>query len=202
MGAAQKGDKGVLKWITSTLVDKGSKKTTGKDKGKMPMGKNDEKGLEKRKAKAEAAKSELKQKQEELRDNPHDEQLKEMVKELQHKARFLVDVERRFYAKKTKCKFLLEEVISSIIRGIESFWLGVLPISAVVLDRITGMCRRFLWGSNSAQVAWHTMCLSKQEGELGLRDTRRWNDNYSPKPFATFMPRKILYGASGFIIST
>ncbi|KAI5676790.1 hypothetical protein M9H77_07740 [Catharanthus roseus] len=43
------GDKGVLKWITSTLVDKGSKKTTGKDKGKMPMGKNEEKGLEKRK---------------------------------------------------------------------------------------------------------------------------------------------------------
>ncbi|KAI5666818.1 hypothetical protein M9H77_16671 [Catharanthus roseus] len=342
MGDAQKGDKGILKRITSTLVDKGSKRTTGKDKGKMPMGKNEEKGLEKRKgtkqytlcyklkkfkrslkdlnwkhyghisAKAEVAKSKLKQKHEKLHNNPHDEQLKKMVRELQHKARFLVDAERRFYAQKTKCEFLLEgdrnsklfyslakrnakrnfiaaltkedgsrtsslkeiqeelirfygdllgtknevkgfdatimnegiflagmdeyekeaiidlteffernmpfrylgvplsslylkvvdfapllnnvsstlltwaglnlsyagklEVISSVVQGIESFGLGVLPISTTVLDRITGMCRRFLWGSNSAQVAWHTMCLSKQEGGLGLRDMRRWND--------------------------
>ncbi|KAI5649026.1 hypothetical protein M9H77_35031 [Catharanthus roseus] len=44
-----KSDKGVLIRITSILVDKGSKKTTGKDKGKMLMGKNKEKGLEKRK---------------------------------------------------------------------------------------------------------------------------------------------------------
>ncbi|KAI5653800.1 hypothetical protein M9H77_30987 [Catharanthus roseus] len=60
--------------------------------------------------------------------------------------------------------------------GMESFWLGVLPISAAVLDRITSMCRRFLWGGNLARVAWHTMCLSKLEGRLGLRDTRTWND--------------------------
>ncbi|KAI5676791.1 hypothetical protein M9H77_07741 [Catharanthus roseus] len=184
-----------------------------------------------------------------------------MVRELQHKSMFLVDAEQRFYAKKTKCEFLLEgdrnsklfhslakrnakrnfiaaptkedisttnsleeiqeeltrfygdllgtknevqgfdatimkeglkvadfspllnkvsstlltwaglslsyagrlEVISPVVNGIESFWLGVLPISAAVLDRIIAMCRRFLWGGNSARVAWHTMCLSIQE---------------------------------------
>ncbi|KAI5653106.1 hypothetical protein M9H77_30293 [Catharanthus roseus] len=69
-----------------------------------------------------------------------------------------------------------ESYISSVVQGIESFWLGVLSISAATLDRVTAMCRRFLSGGNSARVAWHTMCLSKQEGGLGLRDTQRWND--------------------------
>ncbi|KAI5670954.1 hypothetical protein M9H77_11318 [Catharanthus roseus] len=59
-------------------------------------------------SKSEAAKLELKQKQEELHDNLHDEQLKEMVRELQYKARFLVDAEWRFYAQKAQCEFLLE----------------------------------------------------------------------------------------------
>ncbi|KAI5667594.1 hypothetical protein M9H77_17447 [Catharanthus roseus] len=200
-------------------------------------------------AKAEAAKSELKQKQEELHENSHDEQLKEMVRELQHKARnsklfhslakrnakrnfiaaltkkdgsttsSLVEIQEeltRFYedllGTKMRCKAFMQhiflagmdeyvkeaimdltgfsegdmpfrylgvlffgvylkmtdfspllnkvsstlltsfnlsyagrlEVISSVVQGIESFWLGVLPISVAMLDRITGMCRRFL----------------------------------------------------------
>ncbi|KAI5658672.1 hypothetical protein M9H77_27465 [Catharanthus roseus] len=245
-------------------------------------------------ARAEVAKSDLNQKPEELHNNPHDEQLKEMVRELQHKARFLVDAERRFYAPKTKCEFLLEEkskrnfietltiedgsttssleeiqeelnrfygdlsgtknevqgfdavimneglkvsamqadflcrectmheiklpyfapllnkvsstlltwaglnlsyadrleVISYMVQGIESFWLGVLPISAAVLDKITPICRRFLWGGNSARVAWHTMCLSKQEGGLRLRDTQRWNDALLSKAISNIHAKK------------
>lgn len=68
------------------------------------------------------------------------------------------------------------EVISLVVQEIESFWLGVVSVSATVLDRITSLCRRFLWGRNSARVAWSTMCLNKKQGGLGLGDTRRWND--------------------------
>lgn len=32
------------------------------------------------------------------------------------------------------------EVIYSVVQGIEAFWLGILPISASVLDRITSLC--------------------------------------------------------------
>ncbi|KAI5652831.1 hypothetical protein M9H77_30018 [Catharanthus roseus] len=67
------------------------------------------------------------------------------------------------------------EFINSLIQGIESFWLGILPVSGAVLDRFTCLCRRFLWGS-SAKVAWNTMCLKKQHGGLGLRDIKRWNE--------------------------
>lgn len=68
------------------------------------------------------------------------------------------------------------EIVKSVVQGIQSFWLGVLPIPAVVLDRIIRMCRRFIWTGNFAIVAWKTMLLEKEHGGLGLRDTRKWND--------------------------
>ncbi|KAI5683711.1 hypothetical protein M9H77_04939 [Catharanthus roseus] len=68
------------------------------------------------------------------------------------------------------------EVICSVIQDIESFWLGILPISMAVLDRLTSLYRRFLWGGNYAPVTWKAMCLSKEQVGLGLRDTRNWND--------------------------
>ncbi|KAI5649607.1 hypothetical protein M9H77_35612 [Catharanthus roseus] len=60
--------------------------------------------------------------------------------------------------------------------GIESFWLGILPISAAVMYRLTSLSRKFLWGGNYAHIAWKTMCSSKEHGGLGLRDTGSWND--------------------------
>ncbi|KAI5649510.1 hypothetical protein M9H77_35515 [Catharanthus roseus] len=85
-------------------AQKGSKKTTEKDKGKLPMVKNEENGLEKRKV-------------EKILEGFEQETLwayfnqgggDEIGAQAEHKARFLVDAERRFYAKKTKCEFLLE----------------------------------------------------------------------------------------------
>ncbi|KAI5653768.1 hypothetical protein M9H77_30955 [Catharanthus roseus] len=87
--------------------------------------------------------------------------------------------------KRVSNTLLTWEALISRMQGIESSWPGVLPISAAVLHRITSMCRRFLWGGNLARVAWHTMCLSKLEGRLGLRDTRTWNDALLSKPMIT-----------------
>ncbi|KAI5652779.1 hypothetical protein M9H77_29966 [Catharanthus roseus] len=60
--------------------------------------------------------------------------------------------------------------------GILCFWLGILPMSAAVIDRIASLCKRFLWGGNFAKVAWNTLCYQKQQGRLGLRDSKKWND--------------------------
>lgn len=68
------------------------------------------------------------------------------------------------------------EIIKTVIQGIQSFWLGIMPISTAVADRITALCRRFLWGGDNAKVSWKTVCLSKKEGGVGLRDIKAWND--------------------------
>lgn len=49
MVAVQKGYKRAQKWITPILLDKGAKKNLTKDKGKMPMGRNEATALERRK---------------------------------------------------------------------------------------------------------------------------------------------------------
>ncbi|KAI5663885.1 hypothetical protein M9H77_23208 [Catharanthus roseus] len=54
--------------------------------------------------------------------------------------------------------------------------LGILPPSVAVMDRIASLCRRFLWGGNVAKVAWKTLCCQKQQGGLGLRESKKWND--------------------------
>lgn len=93
------------------------------------------------------------------------------------------------------------EVICSVVHGIKNFWLGVLPVSTVVLDRITGLCRRFIWGSNSTKVAWNTKCLDKQQGGLGLRDTRKWNDALLTKALWSVHAKKDTLCVSGFTIT-
>ncbi|VFR01205.1 unnamed protein product [Cuscuta campestris] len=62
------------------------------------------------------------------------------------------------------------ELIRAVIQGVQSFWLQAFPVQKYVLDRITSLCRDFLWGSKFAKVAWSDICKPKAEGGLGLRD--------------------------------
>ncbi|VFQ86115.1 unnamed protein product [Cuscuta campestris] len=39
------------------------------------------------------------------------------------------------------------ELIRAVIQGIEGFWFQAFPIHKSILDRITSLCRTFLWGS-------------------------------------------------------
>lgn len=66
-------------------------------------------------------------------------------------------------------------VEQKFVQGIHCFWLSVLPILLAVLDKVTGLCRRFLWVGHQPRIAWKTLCLPKQDGGLGLRDGRAWN---------------------------
>ncbi|CAH9111778.1 unnamed protein product [Cuscuta europaea] len=74
------------------------------------------------------------------------------------------------------------ELIKSVIQGVHSFWLQALPIPKAVLDRITYICRIFLWGCKCARVAWADVCLPLEEGGLGIHDTHIWNSALLAKP--------------------
>ncbi|VFQ64934.1 unnamed protein product [Cuscuta campestris] len=67
------------------------------------------------------------------------------------------------------------ELIRSVTQGIEGFWFQAFPIHKSVLDRITSLCRTFLWVSKFCKVAWEDICKPKDEGGLGLNQPRIWN---------------------------
>ncbi|VFQ89794.1 unnamed protein product [Cuscuta campestris] len=75
------------------------------------------------------------------------------------------------------------ELIRSVIQGIEGFWFQAFPIHKSVLDRITTLCKAFLWGSKFCKVAWDDICKPKDEGGLGLRNSTIWNQALLAKCF-------------------
>ncbi|VFQ94486.1 unnamed protein product, partial [Cuscuta campestris] len=68
------------------------------------------------------------------------------------------------------------ELIRAVVQGVQSFLHQAFPVQKYVLDRITSMCREFLWGSKLAKVAWVDICKPKVEGGLGLKDANTWNN--------------------------
>ncbi|CAH9087681.1 unnamed protein product [Cuscuta europaea] len=63
------------------------------------------------------------------------------------------------------------------MQGVQAFWLGIFPMPRAIIDKITSLCRLFLWGSKHSKVAWCDVCLPKSEGGLGVRDTK---DRFGP----------------------
>jgi hypothetical protein len=45
------------------------------------------------------------------------------------------------------------QLIKSVVQGVECFWLSLLPIPSAILDKLTSVCRGFLWGKNNSLVA-------------------------------------------------
>ncbi|GAA0153470.1 hypothetical protein LIER_37684 [Lithospermum erythrorhizon] len=48
-----------------------------------------------------------------------------------------------------------------------------MPIT--ILDAVSSMCLKFLWGSKNSKVKWDDVCAPKEEGGLGLKNTKVWN---------------------------
>jgi hypothetical protein len=66
------------------------------------------------------------------------------------------------------------------------FWISIFPIPAVVINKITSLCRNFLWTgdvlrSKSALVAWKQVCLPKDEGGLAVFNIKARNDSFFAK---------------------
>lgn len=82
------------------------------------------------------------------------------------------------------------ELIRAVLQGIGSFWLAILPIPAVVIDKIIRICRQFVWNSKSPLVAWKFICLPMAEGGLGLKDLKCWNMGFFLKVLWNFHTKK------------
>ena len=78
------------------------------------------------------------------------------------------------------------ELIKLVLHGMVQFWISIFPIPTVVINKITSLCRNFLWTGNmlrskSALVAWKQACLPKDEGGLGIYDIKARNDSFFAK---------------------
>ena len=67
------------------------------------------------------------------------------------------------------------QLITSVLQGVECFWLSIMPLPQGVIDRIYSICRSFMWTSKHPPVSWADMCRPKQESGLGFRDLKAWN---------------------------
>ena len=71
-------------------------------------------------------------------------------------------------------------LINSAIFGMFNYWASIFIIPNSVIERLTQICRNFLWGgkaeySTTPKVAWDSVCLDKTSGGLGIKDLAAWN---------------------------
>ncbi|KAL8463730.1 hypothetical protein ACS0TY_034404 [Phlomoides rotata] len=67
------------------------------------------------------------------------------------------------------------QLIQSVVQGVECFWLQCFPLPSAIISRIYSLCRLLLWGKKRPPVSWSSVCLPKEEGGLGIRDIKIWN---------------------------
>lgn len=82
------------------------------------------------------------------------------------------------------------ELIRSVLQGVECFWLSILPIPFGIIDKIYSVCRAFVWNSKHPPISWASLCNSKEEGGVGLRDLRCWNKSLLAKVLWDIHTRK------------
>ena len=89
------------------------------------------------------------------------------------------------------------ELITSILQGVECFWLSNLPMPVGVRrDKITRICGNLLWRGQcfvfkKALVAWDDICLPKNEGGLGFKNLEAWNLTLLSKNLWNIQAKKV-----------
>ena len=66
-------------------------------------------------------------------------------------------------------------LVNSVLFEIFNFWAQVFLLPQAVIDKVTKLCRNFLWGSEgeyrkAPYVAWDLVCLPKKKGGLGIKN--------------------------------
>lgn len=72
------------------------------------------------------------------------------------------------------------QLVKSVALQLQAYWCGAFLLPAKVQKIINIACRDFIWGSTKEKttmplVAWDTICFPKNEGGLGLKQTKVWN---------------------------
>ncbi|XP_074300954.1 uncharacterized protein LOC141632295 [Silene latifolia] len=71
-------------------------------------------------------------------------------------------------------------LVNSVLTSLYSYWATIFVIPKGVLKRIDALCRNYLWDGSteylrSPLVSSAKVCVPKQEGGLGIRDSYAWN---------------------------
>ncbi|XP_039036739.1 uncharacterized protein LOC120173726 [Hibiscus syriacus] len=72
------------------------------------------------------------------------------------------------------------ELIRAVLFSVANFWCRQLFVPQSIIKKIEQLCSRFFWkssdkASTGARVSWATICHSKSEGGLCLKDIKTWN---------------------------
>ena len=73
------------------------------------------------------------------------------------------------------------QLISSVLYNIQAYWCTMFIIPKLTCYKIEQIFNWFLWSGKEgnarrAKVEWESLCLPKEEGGLGLRRVKDWND--------------------------
>ncbi|XP_074271506.1 uncharacterized protein LOC141595438 [Silene latifolia] len=71
-------------------------------------------------------------------------------------------------------------LVSSVLSTMHNYWAPMFVLPKGVLQRVDNICRNFLWEGSSEygkvpSVGWQKVCVQKQEGGLGLKQSHVWN---------------------------
>ncbi|XP_062100013.1 uncharacterized protein LOC133805884 [Humulus lupulus] len=75
------------------------------------------------------------------------------------------------------------QLIHSVLLGIRAFWMSIFMLPKKVIVEIDHLCRKFLWGSSGRNdnrsklhlTNWDQVCLPKQMGGVGFKNSVKWN---------------------------
>ncbi|XP_042041211.1 uncharacterized protein LOC121786644 [Salvia splendens] len=82
------------------------------------------------------------------------------------------------------------ELITSVVKGVEAYWLQAFPIPWTIIEKLIGIARTFLWGKKYGQVAWDDVCKPKKVGGLGVRNLKAWNSALHAKTLWSIHSKK------------
>ncbi|XP_074267220.1 uncharacterized protein LOC141590534 [Silene latifolia] len=68
----------------------------------------------------------------------------------------------------------------SVLNTLHSYWASIFLIPSNIMNKITSICRNYLWSGSSEfkkvpNISWSTCCLPKDEGGLGIKEAKVWN---------------------------
>lgn len=72
-------------------------------------------------------------------------------------------------------------LIKSVLLALPVYYMSIAVLPTKTTNEINSLLRKFLWGKLGkdrymAMIAWHRICLPTEEGGLGIRDVKTFND--------------------------
>ncbi|XP_071687068.1 uncharacterized protein [Rutidosis leptorrhynchoides] len=78
------------------------------------------------------------------------------------------------------------QLVASVLSYMQNYWASVYILPCGVIDDIDRILKTFLWCQDGslkgrAKVAWKDVCLPKDQGRLGLKPLKEWNETFVVK---------------------